>query len=160
VACSSGTAALHLLLASIGLEPADEVILPSFTMIATANAITYTSATPVLVDSERTTWNMDIALIEPKITPRTRAIVAMHTYGQPVDMEPLRALAAERRLLLLEDAAEAHGALDRGRPAGSLGDAAIFSFYGNKIVTTGEGSMITTNDERLAALARQLRDHA
>src|SRR5260221_8418118 len=139
VACSSGTAALHLLLASIGLDAGDEVILPAFTMIATANAVTYTGATPVLVDSERTTWNMDVALVEQKITLRTRAIVAMHTYGHPVDMEPLRTLAAERGLLLLEDAAEAHGALYHGGIAGSLGDAAIFSFYGHKIVTTGEG---------------------
>jgi perosamine synthetase len=160
VACSSGTAALHLLMATIGLEAGDEVILPTFTMIATANAVTYTGATPVLVDSEPETWNLDVSLVERKITARTRAIVAMHTYGHPVEMDPLRALAAERNLLLFEDAAEAHGATYRGRPVGSLGDAAIFSFYGNKIVTTGEGGMLTTDDERLAALARQLRGHA
>jgi perosamine synthetase len=160
VACSSGTAALHLLLATLGLGPGDEVILPAFTMIATANAVTYTGATPVLVDAEPLTWNMDVALVAQKITPRTRAIVAVHTYGHPVDIDPLRSLAAERGLLLVEDAAEGHGAVYRGRSVGSLGDAAIFSFYGNKIVTTGEGGMITTNDERIADLARQLRGHA
>jgi perosamine synthetase len=160
ISCNSGTAALHLVLAAIGLGPGDEVILPTFTMIATANAVTYTGATPVLVDSEPVTWNMDVALVEAKITNRTRAIVAMHTYGHPVDMDPLRALAADRGLKLIEDAAEAHGALYRRRSVGSLGDAAIFSFYGNKIVTTGEGGMITTDDEGLASLVRQLRGHA
>ncbi|MCU1349559.1 MAG: putative aminotransferase [Acidobacteria bacterium] len=160
IACSSGTTALHLLLATIGLQPGDEVIVPAFTMIATANAVTYTGASPVLVDAEPVTWNLDVELVERKITPRTRAIVVVHTYGHPVDVDPLRALAADRGLYLLEDAAEGHGAVYRGRCVGSLGDAAIFSFYGNKIVTTGEGGMITTNDERIAALARQLRGHA
>jgi perosamine synthetase len=160
VACSSGTGALHLLLATLGLGPGDEVILPSFTMIATANAVTYTGASPVLVDAEPITWNMDPGLVEQKITSRTRAIVAVHTYGHPVDIDPLRSLAADHGLYLVEDAAEGHGAVYRGRSVGSLGDAAIFSFYGNKIVTTGEGGMITTNDERIADLARQLRGHA
>lgn len=160
VACSSGTAALHLMLSAIGLESGDEVIIPTFTMIATANAITYTGATPVLVDAERTTWNMDVSLVERAITSRTRAILAVHTYGHPMDMDPLRALAEKHDLWLLEDAAEGHGALYRGRPVGSLGDAAIFSFYGNKIVTTGEGGMVVTDDERIASLARSLRGHA
>ena len=160
IACSSGTAALHLLLSTCGLESGDEVIIPAFTMIATANAVTYTGATPVLVDAEQATWNIDAGLVERKITPRTRAIVAVHTYGHPADADPLRALAEKHGLLLLEDAAEAHGAIYRGRSVGSLGKAAIFSFYGNKIVTTGEGGMITTNDEGLASLARQLRGHA
>ncbi|HEV7919447.1 MAG TPA: DegT/DnrJ/EryC1/StrS family aminotransferase [Thermoanaerobaculia bacterium] len=160
VACSSGTAALHLLLASIGLRPGDEVILPAFTMIATANAVTYTGATPVLVDAEPLTWNIDVSLVARRITERTKAIIAVHTYGHPVDMSPLRELAQQRGLWLLEDAAEGHGAVYRGRPVGSLGDAAIFSFYGNKIVTTGEGGMVVTDDERIAQLARQLRGHA
>ncbi|HEX3584201.1 MAG TPA: DegT/DnrJ/EryC1/StrS family aminotransferase [Thermoanaerobaculia bacterium] len=160
IACSSGTTALHLLLAAYGLESGDEVIIPAFTMIATANAITYTGATPVLVDAEPATWNIDVDLLERKITPRTRAIVAVHTYGHPADADPLRALAEKYGLLFLEDAAEGHGAVYRGRSVGSLGDAAIFSFYGNKIITTGEGGMIATNDEELAALARQLRGHA
>ncbi len=160
VACSSGTGALHVLLETLGLGPGDEVIIPAFTMIATANAITYTGATPVLVDAEPITWNMDPSLVERKITSRTRAIVAVHTYGHPVDIDPLRSLAADHHLYLVEDAAEGHGAVYRGRSVGSLGDAAIFSFYGNKIVTTGEGGMITTNDERIAGLARQLRGHA
>jgi len=129
-------------------------------MIATANAVAYTGASPVLVDAEPVTWNMDAGLVEQKITSRTRAIVAVHIYGHPADMDPLRSLAADYGLHLIEDAAEGHGAVYRGRNVGSLGHAAIFSFYGNKIVTTGEGGMITTNDERIASLARQLRGHA
>ncbi|HWW61278.1 MAG TPA: aminotransferase class I/II-fold pyridoxal phosphate-dependent enzyme, partial [Thermoanaerobaculia bacterium] len=160
VACSSGTAALHLVMAALKLGPGDEVILPTFTMIATANAVRYVGATPVLVDAEPRTWNMNVAAVARKITSRTRAIVAVHTYGHPVDIDPLRELAARHGLHLIEDAAEAHGATYRGRAAGSLGDAAIFSFYGNKIITSGEGGMVTTNDARIADLARQLRGHA
>jgi perosamine synthetase len=160
VSCSSGTAALHLVLAALGLKAGDEVIVPAFTMIATANAVAYTGATPVFADSHPVTWNVTAATLEPKITPRTRALVVVHTYGHPADMDPIRELADRRGLFLLEDAAEAHGAVYRGRPVGSIGDAATFSFYGNKIVTTGEGGMITTNDERLARLVRRLRDHA
>jgi perosamine synthetase len=160
VSCSSGTAALHLVLAALGLKTGDEVVVPAFTMIATANAVTYTGATPVFADSEPATWNVSAATVAPKITGRTRAIVVVHTYGHPVDMEPLRALADRHGLFLVEDAAQAHGALYRGRPVGSLGDAATFSFYGNKIVSTGEGGMVTTNDGRLAGIVRRLRDHA
>jgi perosamine synthetase len=160
VACASGTAALHLALAALGIGPDDEVIVPTFTMIATANAVTYTGARVVLVDALAESWNLDVSQVEAKITPRTRAIVAVHTYGHPADMGPLREIAARHGLALLEDAAEAHGAAYRGAAAGSLGDAAVFSFYGNKIVTTGEGGMVTTNDERLARTARRLRDHA
>jgi perosamine synthetase len=160
VACASGTAALHLALAALGIGPDDEVIVPTFTMIATANAVTYTGARVVLVDALAESWNLDVSQVEAKITPRTRAIVAVHTYGHPADMGPLREIAARHGLALLEDAAEAHGAAYRGVAAGSLGDAAVFSFYGNKIVTTGEGGMVTTNDERLARTARRLRDHA
>ncbi|RME73895.1 MAG: DegT/DnrJ/EryC1/StrS family aminotransferase [Chloroflexi bacterium] len=160
VACANGTVALHLALATLGLEPGDEVIVPTFTMIATINAVTYTGATPVLIDSEPETWNMDVNQLADKITPRTKAIIPMHTYGHPVDMDPVMELADKHGLFVLEDAAEAHGAEYKGRRVGSLGHAAGFSFYANKIITTGEGGMITTNDAALADLARNLRDHA
>lgn len=160
VACANGTVALHLALATLGLEPGDEVIIPTFTMIATANAVAYLGARPVLVDSEPVTWNMDVGQVEAKITPRTKAIIPVHTYGHPVDMDALMALAEKHGLFVLEDAAEAHGAHYKGRPVGSLGDAACFSFYGNKIITTGEGGMVTTNREDVARLAWNLRDHA
>jgi len=160
IACANGTVALHLALATLGLQPGDEVIVPSFTMIATINAVTYCGATPVLVDSEPCTWNLDIDDVARKITPRTRAIVVVHTYGHPVDMDRLNALADQHGITVLEDAAEAHGARYKGRPVGGLGRAACFSFYGNKILTTGEGGMVTTNDEEVARLAWNLRDHA
>lgn len=160
VACLNGTIALHLAMAALGLGPGDEVILPTFTMIATINAVTYVGATPVLVDSEPCTWNIDIDKVAEKITPRTKAIVPVHTYGHPVDMDPLMELANEHGIFVLEDAAEAHGAEYKGRRAGSLGHAGGFSFYANKIITTGEGGMITTNDADFAALLSNLRDHA
>jgi perosamine synthetase len=160
VACSNGTTALHLALATLGIGPGDEVIIPTFTMIATANAVRYTGAMPVLVDAERETWNLDPAELVAKVTPRTRGILLVHTYGHPADMDPILDLAARRGLWVVEDAAEAHGARYRDRPAGSLGRAASFSFYANKIITTGEGGMVTTNDGEVARLARRLRDHA
>jgi len=160
IACVSGTTAIHLILAALGLGPGDEVIIPTFTMIATAYAVSYTGARPVLVDSERNTWNMDVAQIEAKITDRTRAIVVVHTYGHPVDMDAVLEIARRHNLYVVEDAAEAHGAKYGGRLVGSLGDAAAFSFYANKIITTGEGGMVTTNDPRLAETVRTLRDHA
>jgi perosamine synthetase len=160
VACSNGTVALHLALATLGIGPGDEVILPTFTMIATINSITYTGATPVLVDSEPATWNLDLNQVADKITPHTRAVIPVHTYGHPVDMDPLVEMAERHGIYIIEDAAEAHGAEYKGRKAGSLGHAGCFSFYANKIITTGEGGMITTNDLKLAQLARTLRDHA
>jgi perosamine synthetase len=160
VACANGTVALHLALATVGLQPGDEAIIPTFTMIATANAATYLGVRPVLVDSEMQTWNMDLNQVEDAITPRTKAIVLVHTYGHPVDMDVLNEIAARHGIFVLEDAAEAHGAVYKGRPVGSLGDAASFSFYGNKIITTGEGGMVTTNREDVARLAWNLRDHA
>lgn len=160
IACANGTVALHLALAALGLEPGDEVILPTFTMIATINAVTYTGATPVLIDSEPDTWNMDVGQLAGKITAKTKAIIPMHTYGHPVDMDPVMELAGKHGLFVLEDAAEAHGAEYKGRRAGGLGHAASFSFYANKIITTGEGGIITTNDAKLADLTRNLRDHA
>lgn len=160
VACANGTVALHLALAALGIGAGDEVIIPTFTMIATANAVSYTGAVPVLVDADAESWNLDIGQIEAKITPRTRAIIVVHTYGRPVEMDGVEDLARRYNLKVIEDAAEAHGATYRGRRIGALGDCATFSFYANKIVSTGEGGMVTTNDGELAALARRLRDHA
>lgn len=160
IACANGTIAMHLGLATLGLEPGDEVIIPTFTMIATINAVTYCGATPVLVDMEPNYWQMDVEQIAAKITPRTKAIIPVHIYGHPTDMDPLLELARARGIMVIEDAAEAHGAEYKGRRCGSLGDAAGFSFYGNKIITTGEGGMITTNNREIAKLAWNLRDHA
>lgn len=160
IACANGTVAMHLAMATLGLEPGDEVIIPTFTMIATINAVTYCGATPVLVDSELDYWQMDVQQVADKITPRTKAIVPVHIYGHAVDMDPLMELARQHGIDVIEDAAEAHGGEYKGRRCGSLGDAAGFSFYGNKIITTGEGGMITTNDREIARLAWNLRDHA
>ena len=160
IACANGTVALHLAMATLGLVPGDEVIIPTFTMIATANVVTYCGATPVLVDMEREYWQMDIEQVASKITPRTKAIVPVHIYGHPTDMDPLMALADQYGLKVIEDAAEAHGAEYKGRRCGGLGHAGGFSFYGNKIITTGEGGMVTTNDRTIAQLAWNLRDHA
>jgi perosamine synthetase len=160
IACANGTVAMHLALATLGLEPGDEVIIPTFTMIATINAVTYCGATPVLVDNEAKYWQMDVEQIAAKITPRTKAIVPVHIYGHPVDMDPLMELARKHGIIVIEDAAESHGAEYKGRRTGSLGDAAGFSFYGNKIITTGEGGMITTDNREIAKLAWNLRDHA
>ena len=160
IACANGTVALHLALATLGLEPGDEVIIPTFTMIATINAVTYCGATPVLVDNEPDFWQMDVADVARKITPRTKAIIPVHIYGHPVDMDALNELACRHGITVIEDAAEAHGAEYKGRRAGGLAAAAAFSFYGNKILTTGEGGMVTTNDQEIARLAWNLRDHA
>jgi perosamine synthetase len=134
----------------LGIGPGDEVILPTLTFVATANAVTYTGATPVLVDSEPYTWNIDPETVVRAITSRTRAIIAVHLYGHPADMDTLRDLADRHGLTLIEDAAEAHGARYKGRRTGSLGDVAVFSFFGNKIITTGEGGMVLTDDAALA----------
>ena len=160
IATSSGTTALHLALASLGIGKNDEVIIPAFTMIATANAVTYTGAKPILVDSEPHTWNMDVEKISEKITKKTKAIIVVHTYGHPVDMDPICDIADDHGLNVIEDAAEAHGAEYKGIKVGGIGDVGCFSFYANKIVTTGEGGMIVTNDEKIAEKARILRAHA
>jgi perosamine synthetase len=160
VACSSGTAALHLATAAAGICAGDEVLVPAFTMIATANAPRYLGADPVLVDADAATWNLDPEQLGDKLTRRTRAVVAVHTYGQPADMDPILRFARDNGLVVIEDAAEAHGARYRGHPVGSIGDVAAFSLYGNKILTTGEGGVVTTNDEAIAQAARELRDHA
>lgn len=159
IACSSGTASLHLALAAYGITKGDEVITPTFTMIATANAVTYTGAKVVLVDAEPRTYNIDVERIEEKITPRTKAIIVVHIYGHPAQMYKILDIAKRYKLYVIEDAAEAHGAEYRGKKAGGLGDAACFSFYGNKIITTGEGGMVVTNNKKIAQRAAYLRDH-
>jgi perosamine synthetase len=159
IATSNGTAALHLALLALGVGPGDEVIVPSFTFVATANAVTYTGARPVFVDSDPETWTLDPALAKEAVTAKTRAIVPVHVYGHPADMDPILELAAREGLAVLEDAAEAHGARYKGRPVGGMGDIGIFSFYGNKIVTTGEGGMVVTNDDELADKVRLMRGH-
>lgn len=160
VTCSSGTAALHLALAALGIKKNDEVIIPAFTMIATANAVIYQSARPVLVDADPLTWNINTRKIEEKITKRTKAIIPVHTYGLPADMERISFFAKKHDLFVIEDAAEAIGAEYKGRKVGGLGDVACFSLYANKIITTGEGGIITTNNEKIARQARILRGHA
>jgi len=160
VSCSSGTAALHLALATLGVGRGDEVIIPTFTMIATANAVTYTGAKPVLVDSEPNTWNINVKKVEEKITHRTKVIMPVHTYGHPADMDKILDIAKKYNLYVVEDAAEAHGSEYQGRKIGGMGDIACFSFYANKIITTGEGGMLTTDNEEMAKIARDLRGHA
>ncbi|MEP7200684.1 MAG: DegT/DnrJ/EryC1/StrS family aminotransferase [Chloroflexota bacterium] len=160
VAVNNGTTALHLALATLGVGPGDEVIVPTFTMIASANAVLYMGAQPVFIDSEPETYNMDVAQLEGKITERTKVIMPMHTYGHPVDMDPLLDIARQHDLFVLSDAAESHGAEYKGKPIGGLDDLATYSFYANKIITTGEGGMITTNNAEIAKIARNLKDHA
>lgn len=147
VAVCNGTVALHLALVALGIGKGDEVIVPSFTMIASAFAVCYTGAKPVFVDADSQTWNIDIKQMEAKITPRTKAIMPVHVFGQMCDMDAIQALADKYGLLVIEDAAEAHGATWRGRKAGSCSNAGCFSFFANKNVTTGEGGMVVTNDE-------------
>ena len=154
IAVNNGTSALHLAMLALGIGPGDEVLIPTVTYIATANAVRYCGATPVLVDSEPDTLNIDPAAIAAKVTPRTRGIIPVHLYGHPADMDAINDIAAAHGLWVVEDAAEAHGATVRGRTVGSLSACATFSFFGNKIVTTGEGGMITTDDDELAASIR------
>lgn len=158
LATSNGTTALHLALMASGVGPGDEVLVPALTFVATANVAVYCGATPVFVDVHPDYWGIDPVQAAAKITPRTKAIIAVHLYGHPADMGALRRLADEHGLALIEDAAEAHGAEYQGKRVGSLGDVGSFSFYGNKIMTTGEGGMITTDSDELAGTMRQLRD--
>jgi perosamine synthetase len=160
IAVMNGTAALHVALACLGIKEGDEVIVPDFTMIATVTAVMYTGATPVFVDVERETFAMDINKIEAAITPRTKAILPVHLYGHAADMDPILAIAKKHNLFVVEDAAEVHGATYKGRMCGSMGDMNCFSFYANKIISTGEGGMVVTNSAELAEKARQLRDLA
>jgi perosamine synthetase len=157
VSCSSGTAALHVALLALGIGAGDEVIVPTLTFVATANAVTYCGARPRFVDVEPETWTIDPELVEAKITPRTKAIVPVHLYGHVANMDDITEIAREHNLFVVEDAAEAHGAEFGGRRVGSLGDVAAFSFYGNKIITCGEGGMVVTDSEQVARSAAQLR---
>lgn len=160
LATSSGTTALHLALLAAGVGPGDEVIVPDVTFVATANAVRYCGATPVLVDICPDTWTLDVAQAQTALTARTRAILAVHLYGAPAAMTTLRALAHARGLALIEDVAEALGSEVAGQKAGSLGDVGCFSFYGNKTITTGEGGMVATNWEDVAQRVLLLRGQA
>ncbi len=158
VAVSSGTAGLHLCIRAMDIGPGDEVIVPSFTFIAAANAIRYERATPVFVDIDPVTLNIDPGKIEAAITAKTRAILVVHTFGVPAEMTAILEIAHRRGLLVIEDACEAIGAEHRGRKAGSMGHAAVFAFYPNKQITTGEGGVVVTPDEALARRIRALRN--
>lgn len=158
IAVCNGSVALDLALAALRIGPGDEVVLPSFTIISCAAAIVRAGATPVLVDCQQDTWNMDPELVAAKITPRTKAIMAVHIYGLPVDMDPILELAKRHKLFVIEDAAEQHGQTYKGRKVGSFGDITTASFYPNKHITTGEGGMVLTDDDELAARCRDLRN--
>ncbi|MBI4138628.1 DegT/DnrJ/EryC1/StrS family aminotransferase [Candidatus Uhrbacteria bacterium] len=160
VTVSSGTAALHLALATLRIGLGDEVLVSTFTNMATFFAVLYQGATPIPIDMEAHTLNMDPRLLEQKITPRTKAILPVHLFGHPVNMDPVLDVARRHNLFVIEDAAEAHGATYKGKRVGSLGDIGCFSFYANKIVTTGEGGMVTTNRPELAERARMLKSLA
>ncbi|MBI3506514.1 MAG: DegT/DnrJ/EryC1/StrS family aminotransferase [Proteobacteria bacterium] len=159
LAVSNGTVALHLALAAYGIGPGDEVIVPDLTFAATLNAVIYTGATPVLVDVAPDTWNIDPDAVAAAITPRTKAIMPVHLYGQPADMGPILAIAKRRGLIVVEDAAEAAGSFWEGTACGAIGDCGTFSFFSNKLITTGEGGMVVFKDDAIAARARRLRDH-
>lgn len=159
VAVSSGTAALHVALLAIGIKAGDEVIVPDFTFPATANAVEFVGARAVFADIEHTTFNLDVASAVAAVTPRTRAILPVHQFGQPADMDAITAFAREHQLLVVEDAACALGAAIRERPCGVWGDVACFSFHPRKVITTGEGGMLVTADDAVAERARALRNH-
>jgi perosamine synthetase len=160
LAVSNGTTGLHLALAALGLQAGDEVIIPDLTFVATANAVAYTGATPILADIDPDTLCIDPASVKSLISKRTKAIIPVHLYGHPADMDALIEIADNHRVDIIEDAAEAHGAEYKGRRVGGLGKCGVFSFYGNKVITTGEGGMLTTNDRDFYQRARRLRDHA
>ena len=159
VAVSNGTVALHLALVALGIGPGDEVIVPDLTFAATINAVLYCGATPVIVDVDPRTWCLTRILVEQACTSRTKAIIPVHLYGRPAEMGPIAAFARRRGIAVIEDCAEAHGARYAGRSVGQFGDVACFSFYANKIVTTGEGGMCLTKSAELAETLRVLRDH-
>lgn len=158
VAVSNGTAALEVAVQALEIGEGDEVIMPAFTIISCAMAVTKVGAVPVLVDSDMHTWNMKVEEIEAKITPRTKAIMIVHLYGLPVEADQILALAKKYSLKVIEDAAEMHGQTYKGKPCGSFGDISTFSFYPNKHITTGEGGMVVTDDEELAERCRMLRN--
>lgn len=158
IAVSNGTVALEAAVAALDLKPGDEVILPTLTIISCAAAIVRRGCVPVLVDSDPKTWNMDVSGLESRITSRTRAIMVVHIYGLPVDMDPVLDLARRHGLKTIEDAAEMHGQTYNGKPCGSFGDISTLSFYPNKHITTGEGGMLLTDDDDLAERCRSLRN--
>jgi perosamine synthetase len=160
VAVSNGTAALHLAVAAAGIGPGDEVLVSASTNIASALAVYHNGAVPIPVDSEPVTWNMNVDLIESLITPRTRGIIPVHLFGHPVEMDRLMTVARQHNLLVIEDCAQSHGAKWRGGITGSFGDMGCFSFYANKIITTGEGGMVVTDDQAVADRLRLLRNLA
>jgi perosamine synthetase len=160
VAVTSGTTALELAVAAAGIGSGDEVLVSASTNIATALGVIRNAAVPVPVDSEATTWNLDLTLLEGLITPKTKAIIPVHLFGHPVDMDALMEIARRHKLIVIEDCAESHGATVRGRMTGSFGDLGCFSFYANKVITTGEGGMVVTNDDHLAQRLRLLRNLA
>ena len=158
VAVSNGSAALDVAVALLELQPGDEVIMPAFTIISPALSVVRAGGVPVLVDSDRRTWQMAADQVETRITPRTKAIIVVHIYGHPADMNPIISVARRHGLMLIEDAAEVHGAEYRGRRCGGIGDISTFSFYANKLVTTGEGGMVLVRTPELAERARGLRN--
>ncbi|WP_196781433.1 DegT/DnrJ/EryC1/StrS family aminotransferase [Flavobacterium sufflavum] len=160
IAVSNGSAALDIAVKALGLGKGDEVIMPTFTIISPVQSVVTAGATPVLVDSDPITWNMDVDQIEAKITKETKAILVVHIYGLPVDMDPILELCKKYNLKLIEDAAEMHGQTYKGQMCGSFGDISIFSFYPNKHITTGEGGMIVCNDDSIAEKCKKLRNLA
>ena len=158
IAVSNGTVALEAAVKCFDFEPGSEIIMPSFTIISCASAIVYNKCVPVLVDCDPETWTMNVSHIEAKITKKTKAIMPVHIYGHPCDMDPIIELAEKYNLKIIEDAAEAHGAEYKGKKCGSFGDISCFSFYANKIITTGEGGMILTNSKQYAEKARSIRN--
>jgi len=158
ISVTSGTAALHITVAALKIGKGDEVIIPDFTMIAPALAASYEGAKPVFVDAEPKTWTIDVQKIEEKITEKTKAIIPVHIYGHPCDMDPIMEIAEKHNLYVIEDAAEAHGALYNGKKAGSFGNISAFSLYTNKVITTGEGGIVVTDDKDLADRAKWLRN--
>ena len=157
LATTSCTTALHLILVALGIGPGDEVIVPAFTWVSTANVVLHCGATPVFVDVDRSTFNMDVAQLSKKVNERTRAIIPVHLFGLCADMDPILEIA--RGIPVIEDAACASGSVYKGRSAGSIGHAAAFSFHPRKSITTGEGGMVTTNDQELAETIERMRNH-
>lgn len=158
--CSNGTAALHLALLALGIAPGDEVLVPALTFVATANVVRYMNAVPIFVDIRQDTWNIDPEKIPARITPKTKAIIVVHLYGYPADMDKILSLARKYKLSVIEDAAEAHGAKFKNKFVGTLGDIGCYSFYGNKIITTGEGGMVVSNHKQLIEKVIFFKNHA
>jgi len=158
ISCSNGTAALHLALLALEVRPDDEVLVPTLTFVACANSVVYCGAKPVFVDVDREIWSIDASKIEARITAKTRGIIAVHLRGHPADMDTIMEIARRHGLFVIEDAAQAHGARVRGKAVGSIGDVGTFSFFGNKMITTGEGGMVTTDDDGMAEHIRLLKN--